>query len=172
VDFEVVLEYTGEPVVSPRGARSPAGAPYRFSYSRFFVPIDWKVRFFEYEDATDPVKRPDAFRKLVDGAPLRSTSVDRLDFISGRAIEEGVPRDRVALVAEGTADLGPGSYTLRVISDDGARVWIDDALVIDSWTPHESKVDTVTIEGGRRRFKVEYFEVGGFAELRFDIQRK
>jgi hypothetical protein len=30
----------------------------------------------------------------------------------------------------------------------------------------------VPISGGRRRFKVEYYEVGGFAELRFDIQRR
>jgi hypothetical protein len=26
--------------------------------------------------------------------------------------------------------------------------------------------------GGERRFKVEYYDVTGFAELRFDIQRK
>jgi hypothetical protein len=33
-------------------------------------------------------------------------------------------------------------------------------------------VDRVPISGGKRRFKVEYYEVGGFAELRFDIQRR
>jgi hypothetical protein len=62
---------------------------------------------------------------------------------------------------------------LQVISDDGVRVWMDDAVIIDEWTPHESKVSRVEIGGGaERRFKVEYYDVTGFAELRFDIQRK
>jgi alpha-L-fucosidase len=51
-------------------------------------------------------------------------------------------------------------------------VWVDGEEVIDTWTPHESKVDRAQIRGGRKKFKVEYYEIGGFAELRFDIQRR
>jgi hypothetical protein len=130
------------------------------------------VNFFEYTAATDPVKQPDAFRRLIAGQPLKTVPHDRLDYISGRSLEDGTPRDNVALVAEGTATLPPGDYTLTVISDDGARVWMDGEVVLDDWAPHESRVDRVPISGGRRRFKVEYYEVGGFAELRFDIQRR
>jgi hypothetical protein len=43
-------------------------------------------------------------------------------------------------------------------------------LVIDAWPPHESRVDTGRIRGGKRRLRVEYYEMGGFAELRLDIQ--
>jgi nitrous oxidase accessory protein NosD len=172
VDFDLSLEYRGAAVVSPRGIRTAAGAPNRFSYSRFFVPIDWRIRFFEHAETTDPVKRPDAFAKLIAGTPIKTSTSSRLDYISGGTIEEGVPRDRFALVAEGSAILPPGEYTLQVISDDGVRVWVDDALLIDSWDPHESKVDRVPITGGQRRFKVEYYEAGGFAELRFEIQRR
>jgi len=71
-----------------------------------------------------------------------------------------------------TATIPPGNYMLRVIADDGARVWVDGELVPDAWEPHESRVDTAPLKGGKRRFKVEYYEVGGFAELRFTIQRK
>jgi hypothetical protein len=109
---------------------------------------------------------------LIEGDPLKAVSTAALDYISGRAIEDGVPRDRFALVAEGVANLPPGTFTLQVISDDGARVWMDGALILDAWAPHESKVDTVQIRGGRRRFKVAYYDVSGFAELRFNIQRK
>jgi nitrous oxidase accessory protein NosD len=172
VDFTVTLEYRGGLVISPRGARTPAGKPYRFSYSRFFAPIDWTIRFFEYGADTDPVKQADGFAGLVKGPPLKTVSANRLDYVSGRAIEDGVPRDRFAFVAEGNATLPPGDYTLQVISDDGARVWMDGALILDEWTPHESKVSRVPIAGGERRFKVEYYDVTGFAELRFDIQRK
>jgi hypothetical protein len=69
-------------------------------------------------------------------------------------------------------DLPPGNYTLTVISDDGARVWVDGEEVIDAWSPHESRIDRGPITGGRKKFKVEYYEIGGFAELRFDIQRR
>jgi hypothetical protein len=172
VDYEISLEYRGSAVTSPRGAVTPAGRPYRFGYSKFFIPIDWTVNFFEYTAATDPVKQPAAFGKLLAGTPLKAVTHDRLDYISGRSLEEGTPRDNVALVAEGNADLPPGDYTLTVISDDGARVWMDGEVVLDDWAPHESRVDRVPISGGKRRFKVEYYEVGGFAELRFDIQRR
>jgi nitrous oxidase accessory protein NosD len=172
IDLTVDLEYRGGAVVSPRGARTPAGSPYRFSYSYFFAPIEWRVRFFEYTDATDPIKEEAAFRKLLGGAPLKVLATQRLDFISGRALEEDVPRDRFALVAEGVVSLPPGDYALRVISDDGARVWMDGKIILDAWSPHESEVDEVTISGGRRAFRVEYYEVTGFAELRVDIQKR
>ena len=106
-------------------------------------------------------------------ASPKTATANRLDYISGRAIEDGVPRDRFALVAEGTTTLPQGDYTLQVISDDGVRVWMDGAMILDEWAPHESKVNRVSIcGGGERRFKVEYDDVTGFAELRFDIQRK
>jgi nitrous oxidase accessory protein NosD len=186
VDYDIGLQYralrqaqgvprqsrNGAAIVSPRGAKTPAGAPYSFHYSRFFVPIDWRVKLFEYTDASDPVKQPDAFTKLLNGAVLKEVTHDRLDYISGASIEDGVPRDRFALLAEGTADLPSGDYVITLISDDGARVWVDGEEVIDAWSPHESKVDHATIRGGRKKFKVEYYEAGGFAELRFDIQRR
>jgi hypothetical protein len=110
--------------------------------------------------------------KLVAGVPVKEVTHDRLDYISGREIEDGVRRDRFALSAEGTATLPPGEYTVTLISDEGARVWMDGEEIIDAWAPHESRVEHAVIRGGVRRFKVEYYEVGGFAELRFDIQRR
>jgi hypothetical protein len=76
------------------------------------------------------------------------------------------------VVADGALTLPPGSYALRTISDDGVRVWVDDDRVVDHWTPHESAVDEVPVAAGRHRLKVEYFELGGFAELRVEILRR
>ena len=119
-----------------------------------------------------PDKAPEAFARIVAGTPIKSDRRDRLDYMSGGAIAEGLPRDRVAIVAEATVDLPAGQYTVRTISDDGIRVWMDEERIIDRWTPHESAIDTAPVSGGRRRFKVEYYEVGGFAELRFEILRR
>jgi nitrous oxidase accessory protein NosD len=170
IDWNIDLEYRGVPVRSPRGKWTHPGSTYRFSYSRFVLPIAWDVRFFEYADATDPVKAPQAFAKLLASTPIKTSKVDRLDYLSGRPLEEGLPRDRFAMLAEGIAELPAGEYTVQLIADDGARVWVDGELVIDAWAPHESRVDSAQIRGGKRRLRVEYYEIGGFAELRLDIQ--
>jgi PA14 domain len=160
----------GQAVTSPRGSVTPAGQPYTFTYSRFFAPADWTIDFFEYSEAADPVKAPAAFEKSLTGRPIKTIKSDRIDFLSGGVLEEGVPRDRFAFVGRGTVNLPPGDYTIEVISDDGARVWVDGELRLDAWAPHESRVDRVDIQGGRRILKVEYYESAGWAEIRVDIQ--
>ena len=172
VDVDVQLTYRGAAVTGPRGDTAAAGAPYTFGYARFFVPAAWQVRYYAFDEASQPDKNPDAFARAIAGPALKTEGRDRLDYMSGGALADGLPRDRVAIVAEATVELPPGSYTVRTISDDGIRVWMDDERIIDRWTPHESAIDTVPVSGGKRRFKVEYYEIGGFAELRFEILRR
>jgi parallel beta-helix repeat protein len=172
IDFDVRLSYRGARVVSPRGEATPAGAPYSFGYTRYFVPVDWSVRFYAFDEQISPDVDQEAFKKVLGGTPLKTEQRDRLDFISGQSIAEGVPADRVAIVAEGTVELPAGVYYLRTISDEGVRVWMDDERIVDRWTPHESAVTITAINGGQRRFRVEYYDLGGFAELRFEILRR
>jgi hypothetical protein len=172
VDFDVRLTFRGAAVTSPRGEATPEGQPYTFGYSRFFVPIEWDVRYFGFDETSAPDAHPDAFARVLSGAPLKRDRRDRLDFLSGRAIVDGVPQDRVAIAAQGRVDLPRGEYLIRTISDDGIRVWVDEERVIDHWTPHESTVDTAPLTGGTHRMKVEYFELGGFAELRLEILKR
>jgi hypothetical protein len=172
IDFDVRLAYRGARIVGPRGDVTPAGAPYIFGYSCYFVPVEWSVRYFTFDDQTKPDVNPEAFASVLAGTPLKTEQRNRLDFMSGRAVADGVPADRFAIVAEGVVDLPAGQYSIRTISDDGVRVWMDDERIIDRWAPHESAIDTAVISGGTRRFKVEYYELGGFAELRFEILRR
>ncbi|MET7406050.1 ricin-type beta-trefoil lectin domain protein, partial [Streptomyces parvulus] len=60
-----------------------------------------------------------------------------------------------------------GSYTLRLTSDDGSRLWIDDRLVIDLGGLHgpESKDATVELTAGPHALRVEHFERGGGEQL-------
>lgn len=172
VDYDIQLSYTGSAVVSPRGRSIAAGSPYTFGYRRFLILADWSIGYFTFDESARPDKNADAFARILAGPPAKTDRRDRLDYMSGGAVAEGLPRDRVAIVAEAAIDIPPGTYQLRTISDDGIRVWMDDERIIDRWTPHESAIDTVPITGGKRRFKVEYFEIGGFAELRFEILRR
>ena len=167
-DWEVQLEYRGAATMSPRGARGRAGSPYRFSYGRFEPRIDWTVRWFTWADSTDPRGHGLAF--LEHGTPLLAQQVPRLDYLWYQP-RLALPRERLGFDAVGTVDLPAGQYTIRTISDDGVRVWIDDTLAIDHWAPHESQVDFAPMSGGRHRLRVAYYQVDGWTELRVEILR-
>jgi len=83
----------------------------------------------------------------------------------------GLPQAHWSLDATGTVTLAPGTYTLRTISDDAVRVWVDGLLAIDNWVPHESMVDAAPLTGGRHELRVAYYQVDGWTELRVDIVR-
>jgi parallel beta-helix repeat protein len=170
-DWEVALEYRGGATVSPRGTRRGAGVPYRFSFGRFEPAQDWVLRFYAWTDSSDPRSRPAAFDSLLAGTPLLAAAAPRLDLEWYRPRVAGVPAERWALEAETEVTLPPGRYTVRTISDDAVRVWVDGAPAIDDWAPHESVVDHAPLAGGKHRLRVEYYQVDGWVELRLDIVR-
>jgi len=122
----------------------------RFSYGRFEPRIDWTVRM------------ADSTRVL-----------PRLDFMWYRPPRSYafLPQANWSLDARGTVTLEKGTYSLRTISDDAVRVWIDSVLVIDDWTPHESQVDYAPLPAGKHDLRVAYRQVDGWVELRVDIIR-
>ena len=154
-DWELTLEYIGGIVVTPDGDSIPRGQLVPFSYSAFETPQWWTVRIRSRKDST-----------LLD-----SIEVPRLDMMWYRPPDPKLPLTNWTLEATGTLALPSGVYTLRTISDDGVRVWLDGRMVIDDWGPHESKVDVAPLTGGRHAVRVQYQQVDGWAELRLDILR-
>jgi len=161
-DWALTLEYVGAATVSPRGERRRAGTPYRFGFERFEPAAEWNLRFFAWKDSTDLA----AFTRA---PPILERKAPRLDYQWYRPQVTGLPRDKWALEATSTVTLGPGRYFLRTISDDGIRVYVDGALVIDRWTVHESIVDEVPLAAGRHDLRVEFFQAEGWTELRVEI---
>jgi parallel beta-helix repeat protein len=170
-DWALVLEYRGAATTSSRGERHAAGQPVRFSYSRFEPPIQWTARVFAWSDSTDPRNHASAFAALLRSAPAATLHPHRLDYEGYGRVVPGTPADHVALEATGTVVLAPGTYTVRTISDDGVRVWVDGALAIDHWAPHGSALDFASLGGGRHEIRVQYYQVDGWNELRLAIVR-
>jgi parallel beta-helix repeat protein len=171
MDWGIVVEYRGRVVVTPRGARHDAGSAVRFRYERFEPATPWQVRVFAWSDSTDPRSHVSAFDELLHRTPLFTRSESRLDYMWYRPTIAGLPRERWALEAESVVTLPAGTFTLRTISDDAVRVWVDGALVIDRWDPHGSEVDYAAIEGGRHEVRVLYYQADGWTELRVDFLR-
>jgi hypothetical protein len=133
--------------------------------------MPWDVRFFAWDDRSDPRKDTSAIARLVRGTPIATARPGRLDYFWYRPTVPGVPRERWAALATTRVTLAAGSYSVRAISDDAIRVWIDGRLAIDHWAPHDSEVDYAPIAPGRHDLRVEYYQVGGWTELRLDIVR-
>jgi hypothetical protein len=171
-DWALVLEYRGAATVSPSGARTAAGVPVRFAYERFAPPADWTARWYAWSDSTrDPLRDTTAVAAVLASAPRLEQRLTRIDLYGVGAPAPGLPRERVLLEATGRLALPAGAHTLRLISEDGARVWVDGRLVIDAWTPHESRVDHAALTGGTHDVRVRYLQTGGWTELRLDVLR-
>jgi hypothetical protein len=63
-----------------------------------------------------------------------------------------------------------GVYDLRLTSDDGSRLFIDDRAVIDNWSVHtaESKEASLTLAAGLHPLRVEYFDGTGDALIKLE----
>jgi parallel beta-helix repeat protein len=173
-DWSIILEFTGRNTVTDaRGRKYRAGSPYTFRFERFDPITEWSISFFAWPDSVNPRNDLSAFGPLfsrsIQGTPLLTRREARLDYMFYGAGVKGVPQDRWAAVATTTVTLPPGSYTLRALSDDGARVFVDGKLAIDSWAPHETQVGNAPITAGRHDIRVEYYQIDGWSELRVDI---
>jgi len=171
-DWSLEAEYVGERTVSPRGTELPEDVPVPFGFERFDPIGDWDVRFFAWEsEALDPDRDAPAFERTFDGTPFMTRTESRLDYQWFTPRVAGVPRERWAVEATGTVDLGPGAYSLRTITDGGVRVWVDDRLVIDHWDPHGAEVDYAPIAVGRHDLRVRYYQLQGWTEVRAEVIR-
>ncbi len=68
-----------------------------------------------------------------------------------------------------TGNVSPSAsqtYTFYTVSDDGVRLWVNGALVIDNWTNHgptENTANVALVAGQSYSIKLEYYDNGGGA---------
>jgi parallel beta-helix repeat protein len=169
-DWQVDLVFDGAATVSPRGIATRATDDVPVTFRRFEPAGPWRVEIFTWSDSTgDPNVAPAAFQAMTSGTPALTLTPHRLDWMWYRPTVEGIPQERWAAVATATVTIPEGEHSLRMISDDGARVWVDGEPAIDRWTPHGSEVAYAPISPGRHELRVVYYQLGGWAEVRLDI---
>jgi hypothetical protein len=77
----------------------------------------------------------------------------------------GVTNDNFSARWTGTVSLAARRYTFRTVSDDGVRLRLDGALVIDNWTLHSATTNSArrTVTAGNHTLVLEFFEATGSA---------
>ncbi len=173
-DYALNLEYRGVATTSPFGVTTPAGRPVSFSWSRFVPSATWHVTFVPWDSTTTPRADAAAITRALAGTAVATLDTNRLDFTWYGPPKKTIPQARLLTGASATIDFGTGgSYVLRTISDDAIKVYLDDTLVLDDWTPGESHVKEVPLAvTGSHRLRVEHLQIDGWYELRVDIVRQ
>lgn len=120
---------------------------------------DWKGEYFNNDD--------------LQGAPVVVRNDARIDFSWGTGSPAPeINADRFSVRWTGRPNLAAGNYVFRVVVDDGVRLWVNGALVLDMWSRPSTYVLVVNIPySGSQDVRVEYREITGWAEIRLSIER-
>ena len=179
-DIEIQLEYVGEEIKTPLGETITKGKPYSFSFRKFFQPIDWTVNWFSVDTtAYNPITTGELFAPNVKMRAARTEKTLKLDYAwwGGIKTDEGQMLQFITL-AEGTGNFQQGEYEIGVTWDDAVRLYVDNKLLIDEWSPSkytfdESPHKTIKLDlsAGMHHFRVEHIELGGFATLALKIKK-
>jgi hypothetical protein len=142
------------PTPTPMPTPTPTAAPPTATATR--APVR---QFFYW--------RGDYFANpYLSGEPVMVRDDENIDFNWGMGSPDPVvPVDNFSVRWTRVLRLAAGTYHFHVTCDDGARLWVDDDLVIDQW--HDSAAVTYTADRylpqGDHEIKLEYYEHLGTA---------
>lgn len=182
-------------VVSARAGRDVAAFALGVSSKRsrwsatergVLVRAIWRTRFLTWDSTTDPREKLDAWRALAEGAPVFELGALRAPFAHAGPLQSNMniktgeraklPKDadHFGLIATTRLTLPAGKWRVRTLSDDGVRVTAGEHTLIDNWTWHGPTPNEATLTLTHEEvvpFRVEYFEIDGYAVLELSIER-
>jgi hypothetical protein len=147
----------------------------RLSASGTLTGGTWDVKVFP--SPCDPREDVERWRREgLAGDNVQGLTADVLDFKYAHAgvtelfgLPVSRPHDHFGTIATRTLTFPPGRWRLRTSSDDGIRVWLDEALAIDDWTWHAPKEHIYEFEVKDAKaidLRIEHFELDGYANVR------
>jgi glucose/arabinose dehydrogenase/PKD repeat protein len=111
--------------------------------------------------------------RTLGGAPATTRCEAAVDYNwgAGSPPGSGVGPDNFSVRWVKTQSFTAGSHTFTATADDGVRVYLDGALVIDQWKDQAPTTYTATrqVTAGSHELKVEFYENGGGAVARFNV---
>lgn len=135
--------------VPPTPTSTPSPVPPRIT--------DWRGEYFANRTLTLP------------SVLVRNDRVVDFDFGSGDRPAPGVPAENWSARWTRTWDFAEGNYRFRVLVDDGARLWVDDLLIVDAWSDGPPREFTANLYlRGQVSIRLEYFNRLGNARIRLN----
>lgn len=103
----------------------------------------------------------------LSGLPVLVRNDVTLDFYWPESPGPGLPPDNFSVRWTRTQHLPDDAYRFSVMVDDGARLWVDDELIIDAWRagPPDDFTAEIWLSEGTHSFRLEYFEFRYGAQL-------
>lgn len=110
----------------------------------------------------------------LSGTPKLTRQDNVIDFIWGNASPDpAIPIDNFSVRWTKTQNFAAGKYVFTATADDGVRLYIDGAIVINQWHDEGSTSYTATVDlaAGKHEIKMEYYERtgGAVAKLTWDV---
>jgi hypothetical protein len=103
----------------------------------------------------------------LSGAPVLVRNDVNVNFNWGKASPgANAPADNFSARWTRALYFDGGTYRFHVVVDDGARLWLDDWLVIDAWADGSARelVAEVGLGSGTHSLRLEYYERAGDAQ--------
>ena len=136
------------------------------------MPVLWNVQLFSFNDLTDPIKKNDAFKKMISSSnPLAQTKVSEMNNAYWNRSEIKIPDSNIATIATGDINFPKGKYIIGVSAGDIARVYVDNKMVINAWDLQQLINDAdyhheVTLPlKGKHTIRVEQAQYGDYGIL-------
>ena len=151
-----------QPVLTgQRGLRTPVAAPAVIEGGGHGVwpddAPDWSADYYTNTSLAEPL--------------AYSTRVPAVYFDWGTATPApGVPADAFSARWQTSVRLASGIYRFYLRVDDGARLWVDDNLLMGYWSDPQSvsAMADIMLAGGDHSLRLEYYEATGEARIQLN----
>ena len=178
VDGHLLIEQWYEHAELTRAAEIYLGPEHHLLVVEYFeetgdalVRVDWQRRY----ELTGGRWRGEYYDNgTLSGSPefVRADAAIDFDWGDG-APDERLGRDDFSVRWTGDVPLRAGRTRFTVVTDDGARLWVDGRLLIDAWREQSATtyVESIDLAGGSVPIRLEYFERAGRARIYLDWDR-
>ena len=169
---QAATTYSSE--VNLPGGNVPVRLEYFEASDRASVQLSWE-RIDGSQPPTITQWRGEYFNnRNLDGAPALVRNDGEINFNWGNGSPaNGINNNNFSARWTRNVDLGSGNYRFRITVDDGARLYVNNRLLIDQWREQGSTTFTgdITLGGGAVPIRLEYFESTGGASVRLTWER-
>ncbi len=134
---------------------------------------DWETAYYAFDKDRDGLP-PDMATVAARPAETREQVADLSNLNPKESKQiEAVLTKPFAMTAVRRFQIDAGRYQIRTIADDGIRVFVDDAIVIDNWRAQPSALseEEILLPTGVRTMRIECFDQGWPRNLGLFMER-